>query len=242
MPEGDTIWRAANMLRRALAGKEVKSSSLEKLAGTKVAAVEPVGKHVVIRFDNGYALHSHMRMQGVWHVYRPGEPWRRPAWRMKAALETDDAVAVCFDAPVVELVRNVADRIGHLGPDILSNDWDAAVVLGRARQLDDKPIGDLLLDQRVTAGIGNIYRCEALWRQKINPWKKTGEVADAELKAVFEAARAMMRSSVDGTRARHSVYGRARRSCPRCGTPIRSRLTGENPRRVYWCPACQPRP
>lgn len=242
MPEGDTIWRTAAVLRDALAGKEVTSSNLSRLSGARVEAVEPVGKHLVIRFSNGFVLHTHMRMRGAWHVYRPGERWRRPAWRAKAVLETDGATAVCFDAPVVELLRNVAERVGHLGPDILGDAWDAGEVVKRARELGGRPVGELLLDQRVTAGIGNIYRCEALWRQEINPWKKTDEVADAQLKALFEAARAMMRASIAGPRPRHSVYGRARRPCPRCGTPIRSRLMGENPRPVYWCPACQPDP
>jgi endonuclease VIII len=242
VPEGDTIWRTAAGLRDALAGMEVKSSNLTRLVGARVDAVEPVGKHLVIRFSNGFALHSHMRMRGAWHVYRPGERWRRPAWRAKAVLETDGATAVCFDAPVVELVRNVADRVGHLGPDILADEWNAGDVVRRARELDGRPVGELLLDQRVTAGIGNIYRCEALWRQKINPWTKTHDVPDGGLTALFEAARAMLRSSVAGARARNAVYGRARRPCPRCSTPIQSRLMGDNPRRVYWCPACQPGP
>lgn len=243
MPEGDTIWRTAAVLRDALAGKDVKSSNLSRLAGTTVEAVEPVGKHLVIRFSNGYALHSHMRMRGMWHVYRPGERWHRPAWRMKAVIETDGAVAVCFDAPVVELVRNVAERVGHLGPDILAPSWDAGAVVRRARGLDDRPVGELLLDQRVTAGIGNIYRCEALWQQRVDPWKKTRELTDAELAALFEAARVAMRAGLDrAPRRTNSVYGRAGGPCPRCGTRITSRLMGENPRRVYWCPACQPGP
>jgi endonuclease-8 len=110
MPEGDTIHRAATMLGSALLGKRViaaRPEHLRRLVGTTVSAVEPVGKHLVIRFDNGLALHSHMRMRGVWHVYRPGERWRRPAWQLKAALETADSVAVCFSAPIVELVRDV---------------------------------------------------------------------------------------------------------------------------------------
>ena len=240
MPEGDTIWRAAEMLRRALAGQEIKSSSIARLVGTRVLAVEPIGKHLVIRFDNGYSLHSHMRMRGVWDVYRPGERWRRPAWRMKAMLETAGAVAVCFDAPVVELTRNVAERVGHLGPDILGSDWDPGEVVKRARRLNERPVGEVLLDQRVTAGIGNIYRCEALWQQKVNPWKETAGLGDEDLNGLFQAARAAMQLNLTSrSRRRSSVYGRSGRPCPRCGGPIRSRPMGENPRTVYWCPACQ---
>ena len=232
------------MLREALAGKRVNAvrpDGLSRLVGTSVTAVEPIGKHLVIRFDNGYALHSHMRMRGVWQVYRPGEPWRRPDWQLKALLETDGAVAVCFAAPVVELVRSVAPRVGHLGPDILGDDWSAADVVKRARRLDRLTVGEVLLDQRVTAGIGNIYRCQALWERRINPWKLTETIADEDLAALFEAARAAMRASLGGDRRRQPsrVHGRGGRPCPRCGTVIRVRMMGENPRLVYWCPRCQ---
>src|SRR5438067_12210953 len=128
MPEGDTIFRVAATLRSALQDKrvvEAQPASLNRLIGTTVTAVEPIGKHLVIRFDNGYALHSHMRMRGIWHVYRLGEKWHRPAFRAKATLETEDTIAVCFDAPVVELIRNVASRIGHLGPEILGPQWNS---------------------------------------------------------------------------------------------------------------------
>ena len=250
MPEGDTIWRASAMLRSALAGKRVKAArpaGLATVVGSTVSAVEAVGKHLVIRFDNGYSLHTHLRMRGVWRVYRPGESWRRPEWQLKALLETDDAVATCFGAPVVELVRSVESRLGHLGPDILADDWPADEVVRRARQLDAMPVGELLLDQRVTAGIGNVYRCEALWRERLNPFKKTGEVSDEGLMNVFATARAAMRANLTSDPRRRlfpgygrgAVHGRSGRPCPRCGTPIRSRLTGENPRVVYWCPACQ---
>ena len=126
MPEGDTIWRTAATLRAGLEGKRVlvaRPAALKRLAGTTVTEVKPVGKHLLIRFDNGLAIHSHMRMLGAWHLYKRGERWRRPAWQMKALLETDDAVAVCFGAPVVDLVRDETTKVGHLGPDILSDDW-----------------------------------------------------------------------------------------------------------------------
>jgi endonuclease-8 len=248
MPEGDTIHRAATMLGAALEGKVVlaaRPDPLRRLAGTTVTAVEPVGKHLVIRFDNGLALHSHMRMRGVWHVYRPGERWRRPAWQLKAALETADSVAVCFSAPVVELIRDVAARVGHLGPDIVAEEWSPSVAVARARMLDAMPIGDVLLDQRVVAGIGNVYRCESLWSRRINPWKPVRELDDETLGGLFDTARDAMRANLGGGVRRFpgyglgAVHGRARRPCPRCGTPIRVRAMGEHARLVYWCPTCQ---
>jgi endonuclease VIII len=249
MPEGDTIFRIAAMLRDALAGKRVltaRPDRIRRLAGTTVTAVEPVGKHLVISFDSGLALHSHMRMNGAWHVYRTGEAWRRPAWQLKAALEVEDAIVVCFSAPVVELIRDVAAHVGHLGPDILSDDWRIDDVLARARKQKTRPIGEVLLDQRVAAGIGNVYRCESLWACRVDPFKPVGQVDDDAVRKVFETARGQMRSNLGGGVRRKfpgygagAVHGRRGRPCPRCGTPIRMRALGEQPRLLYWCPSCQ---
>jgi len=250
MPEGDTVWRTAATLRAGLEGKRVlvaRPAALKRLAGTTVTDVKPVGKHLLIRFDNGLAIHSHMRMQGAWHLYKRGERWRRPAWQMKAMLETGDVVAVCFGAPVVELVRDETAKVGHLGPDILSDEWRVAEVVARARALGAVPVGELLLDQRVTAGIGNVYRCEALWQAGMNPWKKTGDLGDEQLSALFETARKAMRANLSGGFNRRfpgyskgAVHGRGGRPCPRCGSRIRVRAQGEQARLAYWCPGCQP--
>ena len=250
MPEGDTIWRTAAALRSRLEGKRVVAARpelLKRLAGSIVTSVEPVGKHLLIRFDSGLALHSHMRMRGVWHLYRPGERWRRPEWQLKALLETEDAVAVCFAAPVVELVRDVALRVGHLGPDILADDWPVQEVVGRARSFASMAIGELLLDQRVTAGIGNVYRCEALWQRGVNPWTRPVELDDRALAALFETAREAMRANLRGGPFRlfpgygkGAVHGCGGRPCVRCGTRIRVRAQGEYARLTYWCPTCQP--
>ncbi|HEY8816513.1 MAG TPA: DNA-formamidopyrimidine glycosylase family protein [Candidatus Dormibacteraeota bacterium] len=249
MPEGDTIWRTAELLRTAIAGKRVKDArpdGLRRVVGSTVTAVEPVGKHLFIRFDNGFALHSHMRMRGIWQVSKPGEPPRRPEWQLKARLETEDAVATCFGAPVMELIRNPAPVIGHLGPDILRDDWSAHDVVKRARSMDGIPIAELLLDQRVTAGIGNVYRCEALWQQKINPWMPVAGLSDEDLCSLFTAARNAMRANLGPawqrrfpSHGRGAVYGRSGRPCPRCGTVIQARRMGENARVIYWCPRCQ---
>ncbi|MGH7763458.1 MAG: Fpg/Nei family DNA glycosylase [Candidatus Dormibacteraceae bacterium] len=250
MPEGDTIWRTAAALRAGLEGKRVTAArpdALRRLAGSTVTAVEPVGKHLLIRFDTGLALHSHMRMRGVWHLYRPGERWRRPDWQLRAMLETEETVAVCFGAPIVELVRNTAGSVRHLGPDILADDWAVAEVVARARTFGSVPIGELLLDQRVAAGIGNVYRCETLWHRRVNPWTSTALLTDDELAPLFETARQAMRANLRGGFERRfpgygrgAVHGRGRRPCPRCGTPIRVRAQGEHARHTYWCPICQP--
>lgn len=249
MPEGDTIWRTAAALRSRLLGKRITAArpqALARLAGATVTAVEPVGKHLLIRFDSGLSLHSHMRMRGAWYLHRPGERWRRPEWQLKALLETEDTVAVCFAAPVVELVRDTGPRVGHLGPDILADDWNAAGVVARARALGDREIGEVLLDQRVTAGIGNVYRCEALWHRRVNPWAPVAALDDDALTQLFETAREAMRANLGGGFARRfpgygrgAVHGRGGRPCPRCGTPIRVRAQGEQARLTYWCPACQ---
>lgn len=244
MPEGDTIFRTAESLRAALQGKRVVAArppSLRRLVGTTISDVAPVGKHLLMRFDNGLALHTHMRMRGVWHVYRRGEPWRRPQWQLKVLLETEDVVAACFAAPVVDLVRDESTKVGHLGPDILGADFDVGEVLKRARAADVRTVGELLLEQRVAAGIGNVYRCETLWERKINPWTPPSQLSDEQLTSLFEVARKAMLASLEAGRAREAVHGRAGRPCPRCGALIRVRSQGvEHTRAVYWCPRCQP--
>jgi formamidopyrimidine-DNA glycosylase len=249
MPEGDTIFRTAEKLRAALKGKRVVSArpdQLKRLAGTTVSDVQPVGKHLMIRFDNGLALHTHMRMRGAWHVYPRGQKAFRPDWQLKAVLETEDVVAACYSAPVVELIRDESSHVGHLGPDILGSDWDVRSVVKRARSLGAAPIGEVMLDQRVTAGIGNVYRCEALWHRRVNPWKPVDQLGDDDLASLFEEARQAMRANLGGDPRRRfpgygrgAVHGRAGRPCPRCGTLIKVRALGEHARLAFWCPACQ---
>lgn len=250
MPEGDTIWRTAVALRSQLEGKRVvaaRPGSLDRLAGSTVTAVEPVGKHLIIRFDSGLALHSHMRMRGAWHIYRLGERWRRPEWQLKALIETEDSVAVCFGAPIVELVRNANAKVAHLGPDILGDKWSVSDVVARARAQGSTAVGEILLDQRVIAGIGNVYRCEALWHCRINPWTAISDISDDELRALFETARQAMRGNLRGGWERRfpgygrgAVHGRGHRPCPRCNTLIKVKAQGEHARTTYWCPNCQP--
>ena len=215
-----------------------------RVVGTTVERVEPRAKHLLIGFSNGLTLHTHMRMTGAWHVYPVGERWRRPAHLARLVLECGDRVAVCFSAPVVELLAPSDARrhpvLGGLGPDVLDPAFDPLEVVRRARlQPPDRTVGELLLDQRVVSGIGNIWRSESLFAERLNPEAAVGALADERLAGLAATAARLMRASVDGHR-QGWVYRRTGRPCPRCGTPVRSRRLGEQARAVYWCPRCQP--
>ena len=207
-------------------------------------SVEPNGKHLLMRFEGGIALHSHMRMTGSWHLYRPGERWRQPAWRATAVLSFHDVVAVCFAAPVMELVRDAQAPVAHLGPDILADPFDLDAVVERARRSEALTLGELLLEQRVCAGIGNIYKCEALWALELNAWMRPANLDDDRLRRLYLTARDLMRRNIVTpiARQRHAVHGRGGRPCPRCGTPIKIRVQGQQARLTYFCPRCQGEP
>jgi endonuclease VIII len=259
MPEGDTILRAARALDARLRGKRITSfeSPLPRLARTELAGrrvdrVEAYGKNLLFRFDDGRALRSHMRMTGSWHLYRPGERWRESPGLARAVLATEDAVAVCFNAPVVELLSpREVDRhkpLARLGPDILSPDFEAAAAVSRLRALPDRSIGEALIDQSAIAGIGNIYKSETLFLCGADPFARVGAFSESELGGIVAKARALMSASVEATprtprpigRARFRVYRKSGEPCRRCGTTIRLRRQGEAARSTYWCPRCQP--
>src|SRR5262245_37037892 len=204
MPEGDTILRTARTLHAALAGKQLRAfrSPVAAFIGAtletrRVERVEARGKNLLIHLDDGRAVLTHMRMTGSWHVYRPGERWQRSARRARLVLETDDFVAVCFDAPVVELLgAGRAARhepLARLGPDVLAEDFDAAEARRRLRERADAPIGEALVVQRALAGIGNIYKSESLFLCRIDPWRRVGELTDAEIDRLVAKARELMR-------------------------------------------------
>ena len=191
MPEGDTLFRAAAGLGPHLVGRTVTAArsagpgpvpQVHRLVGRRITAVDALGKNLLIRFDNGLELRTHLRMNGSWHRYRPGEPWRRPAGRARLVLEVPGAVAVCFDAPVVELLEQRAETLhpslGRLGPDLLAPDFDAAEAVrrlrdpGRARTT----IAEALVDQRALAGIGNVYKSEVLWIEGVSPHTTVAEL------------------------------------------------------------------
>lgn len=253
MPEGDTILRTARTLRTWLEGRTVTAARspvlgarAERLVGRRVTAVEARGKHLLIRLDDDTSVHTHMRMTGSWHVYSEGDRWRRPSSQARLVLSVDGGhVAVCFNAPVIELL-STADELLHpslrgLGPDVLVAPLDIDGIRRRARALSPAtPIGDVLLDQRVVSGIGNIYRCDALFVRRVHPSTPLGDLDDGALDALITTAAELMRSSIDRARHEPYVHRRTNRPCRRCGTPIRARREGANARTVYWCPRCQP--
>lgn len=257
MPEGDTLFRTAAGLRPFLVGRDVISAraqgpgavpQIQRVVGKRVDAVESQGKNLLIRFDGGLELRTHLRMNGSWHRYRPGERWRRAPARARLVLEVDGSVAVCFDAPVVELFETRAERVhpslSRLGPDLLAPDFDAAEALRRLRDPGrrEATISVALLDQRAFAGIGNIWRNETLFAERVDPYASVGALDDATLERLIATARRLLVESaaVAPARAPLRVYRRSGRPCPRCGTIIRSRpLSTDVPRTTYWCPTCQ---
>jgi endonuclease VIII len=246
LPEGDTIWRTAAALRQRIGGKVVSDArpqAIARLCGRRLEWVEPTGKHLVMQFEGGLALHSHMRMSGAWHLYRVGERWRQPERRATAVLTFDDVVAVCFAAPVMELLVDARRPVAHLGPDILVDPFDLDEVIRRSRQSEAPTLGELLLDQRVCAGIGNIYKCESLWAHGLDAWMRPAALDEERLRRLYLTARDLMRRNlVTIARQRHAVHGRGGRPCPRCGTPIRIRAQGHQARLTYYCPRCQGQP
>jgi endonuclease VIII len=249
VPEGDTLFRTAATLHKWLAGREVTEATAPAtpMVGRTVERVEANGKHLLVRFDSGHVLHSHMRMTGSWHVYRAGERWRRPPGQARVVLTCGERVAVCFNAPVVELLVPGGEArhpaLVGLGPDVLDQPVDLDEIRRRARRRPpETPLGELLLDQRVVAGIGNIWRAESLFLEGRSPWTPVSSLTDDELDALVSTAGRIMREGLAGAAARQGrwVYGRTGRPCPRCRTPIRSRPQGEQARVAYWCPTCQP--
>jgi len=247
LPEGDTIWRTAAALRRRLAGqlvREARPAAIARLKGRRLEAVDANGKHLLMRFERAMTLHSHMRMTGAWHLYRPGERWRQPERYATAVLTFEDTVAVCFKAPVMELVVDERLPVAHLGPDILVDPFDLDEVIRRASRSDAPTVGELLLDQRVCAGVGNIYKCETLWALRLDPWTPPAQLAEPRLRRIYTSARQLMRRNLLTSIAqqRSAVHGRGGRPCPRCEMPIRIQPQGAQARLTYFCPRCQGEP
>lgn len=259
MPEGDTIHRTAARLRPALEGKALISIEGARLArprpvpGTMIESVEAQGKHLLVRFADGHVLDTHMGMTGSWHLYERGARWRTPRHLARVVLEVDGWTAVCFAAPTVRLVagESAARAVtAHLGPDLCRDDADLDVVVARMASVPAPTTGiaEVLLDQRVAAGIGNVYKSEVLWACRLSPFTpiETVDLATRR-RLVATAARQLRanlgagpRTTVPGPPGSLAVYGRARQPCRRCGTPIRVQRTGEQHRSTYWCPTCQP--
>ena len=243
MPEGDSLHRAAQRLQ-VLVGERVEVETphpraavkglAERLDGRRLEQVEAVGKNLLLHFEGGLVLRSHLRMKGRWRVERraaarAGKPW--------LVLRGAEHEAVLWNGAVLELVG--ARGVPRLGPDILGEPPDYETMLVRLRAEPGREIGDALLDQRLVAGIGNLWKAEALWEARVSPRRRLEEVDDSELQAVLEAAHTLMRMSVAVRRPGRNVYRRSGRLCPRCGGIIRSAPQGDNARTAYWCPGCQ---
>jgi endonuclease-8 len=244
MPEGDAVHRAALRLQ-VLAGQRVEVETPhpraalkgleERLDGRVLESVEAVGKNVLLRFEGGLVLRSHLRMTGRWRLERRGAPRNGRPWLV---LRGDEHEAVLWNGPVLELARD-ARSVAGLGPDILASPPDFDAMLARLRPQPQRAVGDALLDQRLVAGIGNMWKAEALWQARVSPWRTVAGVSDEELRETLAAAHRLMRGRLDGARPLQRVYRRVGRACSRCGGVIRSYPQGEAARIAYWCPGCQ---
>jgi endonuclease-8 len=271
MPEGDTLARIAIALRPYLAGRVVTAArarlpgpQVSLIVGQKIDAVDAAGKNLLIKFDGGLELRTHLGLHGSWHRYRPGETWRRPPSRAALVIEVPGAVAVCFDAPVVELFERRAEvvhpTISMLGPDLVSPNYDQAEAIRRLRDKSraDMPIGEAILDQRAVAGVGNVFKSEVLYIEKVDPFAPVGTLDEATLERILDTARELlqMNSRSDAPAGRVTTvdpktgkklapsrlwaYDREGRPCHRCGTLIEEKSQGsELPRTTYFCPSCQ---
>jgi endonuclease-8 len=269
MPEGDTLAKAAARLRPALAGHALTRWEAPRLRGdaprlgTRIDAVEARGKHLLVHFDADgsgapLTLRTHLRMTGSWHLYKERERWQKPAYLARAVVGADSGwVAVCFSAPVVETYRRADGAepvvLAALGPDLCvvdpTDDAVAATVLGRIadaeRARPELLLAEALLDQRIAAGIGNVYKSEACYACEVAPGTRLAAVpAELRLRLWQVAARQLQANLGHAERRTHpaglAVYGRARQPCHRCGTPIEMARQGEQARSSYWCPRCQP--
>jgi endonuclease-8 len=261
VPEGDTIHYAAKRVGAALVGSEIRSIETphprhgkdrwpERLAGRGVRAVDAHGKHLFVRFEGGLTLHSHLRMGGAWGVYGRGERWHRPPRRAWLVIRTDAHDVVQFDGPVLELMTDgrtrFDQRLAALGPDLLHDDFSEADYLRRLRGHGQRQIGDALLDQRIVAGIGNVWKNEGCFIAGVDPWRRVESLSDEEALSIVRGIRPLMSESAQrGGRITTFngggtwVHERRGMPCRRCRTPVRSRGQGDDNRTTFWCPGCQ---
>ena len=271
MPEGDTIFRAARTLHRALAGHPVtrfesvfpalmRVDADAPIAGRTITAVSARGKHLLIAFSGDLTLHTHMRMNGSWHVYRHGERWRAPKHDLRIRIDTDGFVAVGFSVPVAEFLTGAElarhPQISTLGPDLAADTFDREEVRRRMAAYPDVPLHDILLDQRVLAGIGNVLKSEVLFVARLDPFMPARAVTPEQFARLLDVSLRLMAMNIAepsvmspsfgrrttgsmDPRAKLYVYGRSGRACRRCGTAVASAKTGADARLTYWCPSCQ---
>jgi endonuclease VIII len=273
VPEGDTIYRAAATLHRALAGRNVvrfesvfpaltRVHDDHPLTAMAVERIESVGKHLLMHFSGGLILRTHMRMHGSWHIYRTGERWQRRASEMRVLVATSEFEAVGFNIPVAEFIaeRDLAKHpvLARLGPDALDAQFDRDEAKRRLRARPSLAIADALLDQRLMAGLGNVYKSEVLFSCGISPFVPVAALDDRRLDSLVDTGRKLLQANDgaslsslrrqtgfrrttrrDDPNERLWVYGRARLPCRRCGSAIAVRKHGTDARLTYWCPACQ---
>jgi endonuclease VIII len=272
MPEGDTIFTAAATLHRVFAGKVIarfdsvlpslaRVDADHPLAGRTIDAITARGKHLLMHFSGDLILHTHMRMSGSWHIYRPGERWRRPRHDMRIVITTSDAVAVGFNIPIAELLNGRElerhEQLQALGPDLLDPAFDRREAHTRVRACAGEAVADVLLNQRAIAGIGNVFKSEILFMARLDPFARVAVLSDEAIDRVLDVAVNVLRSNVAGqrqtlapARGRRTtgslhpdkglwVYGRGGQPCRRCGATILARKTGADARLTYWCPQCQ---
>ncbi len=265
MPEGDTIFRAARTLNRALAGQTVSrfETVLPQLsridddapiAGRTIESVSAAGKWMHMQFSGGLVLVTHMLMSGSWHIYRPGERWKRPRFDMRIVIETPSFVAVAFHVPIAEF-QTAASLARHrsvqkLGPDVLAPDFDAAAAIAQLRSRPDLEVGVALLRQSLVAGLGNVFKSEVCFAARVNPFRLVGSLSIQELAALMAHARQFMQANTNAGMRRTTgrtdpserlwVYRRRAGACRVCGEAIRAYKQGEDARITFWCPNCQP--
>jgi len=259
VPEGDTVWQTAHRLDAALAGHALTECDIRvprfatiDLSGERVDAVISRGKHLLTRVGE-HTIHTHLKMEGTWHVYPRGARWKRPAHQARIVLGTEEAVAVGFSLGITEVLARADEDavVGHLGPDLLGPDWDAAVAAANLAAAGGRPIGEALLDQRIMAGIGNVYRNEICFLRGVDPRTPTDRVPD--LPKVVDLAHRLLQANrsravrvTTGDRRpgrRDWVYGRGGKPCLRCGTLVVAAEFGAElgrERAIFYCPNCQP--
>ena len=258
MPVADIV-RSASTLRTALVGHPMLRFDAPKLigpaptAGRMIELVEARGKHLEVTWDDGLVIDTHLKGDSEWHLYRPGAPWRRSWEQLRASIETEDWVAVCFKSPSVETYRQLDQARhpgrGRLGPDLGSPSADLAeaVDLLLAHHDPHARVRDALVDQHVMQGVGNVYRCEVLWATELSPWAHVADLTQADAMQIVHAATRLIRTAQGAARRQGAprvelaVYGRCGQACPRCRDSIDSRPTGRYGRMLYWCPGCQTR-
>ena len=260
MPEGDTVWLAAKRMNAALGGRtltrwdlRVPTFATTNYVGAQVVQVVPRGKHMLTRLDCDITLHTHFRMDGTWHLYQDGARWHGgPSWQIRLILGNNEWTAVGYRMPVVNVLPTSEEQkfVGHLGPDLLGENWDLSQALANLLRDPERGIADALIDQRNLAGLGTLYRAEALFLRGINPTTPVAQVSD--LTALVQTAQRILSANKEhpeqsttgrtGRGQQHYVFERFRKPCLRCGTMIKRGTSGQAPqeRLTYWCPTCQP--